>query len=71
MARDEVGYFTGELLDPAAFELEHEYQRRESRERGAIVVEIDTGGGFELWEEVVDFTGSGPDDRHFVLDRKD
>jgi len=62
-------YFSGELLDASAFELEQEYVRRLRREgRPVLVIEIDAGDGFELWEEVAELTASGPDDRHFVVD---
>jgi hypothetical protein len=70
MAADELSYFDGELLDAAEFELEQQYSRPIHARRVVIVVEIDAGDGFELWEEVVDLTSSGPDDRHFVLDRE-
>jgi hypothetical protein len=33
------------------------------------VLAIEAGSGFEAWEEVADFGRSGPDDRHFVVDR--
>jgi predicted phage baseplate assembly protein len=36
---------------------------------GSLVLEIDEGEGFEEWQEVDDFTGSGPADLHYVLDR--
>jgi predicted phage baseplate assembly protein len=32
------------------------------------VLEISGNEGWEEWREVADFAGSGPDDRHFVLD---
>ena len=31
-------------------------------------VEVETEAGWEKWEEVPDFSDSGPDDRHFVCD---
>lgn len=35
-----------------------------------VVLEVsDEEEGWQEWEEVPDFSGSGPDDRHFVLDR--
>lgn len=42
------------------------------RERELIkgfLLEIDEGNGLEPWEEVEDFFNSGPDDRHYVLNR--
>lgn len=36
---------------------------------GSLRLEIDQGSGFEEWSEVTDFFGSGPDDRHYVLNR--
>lgn len=36
---------------------------------GTLKVEIDETGSFEAWQEVEDFFGSGPDDRHYVLNR--
>jgi hypothetical protein len=30
---------------------------------------VDEGSGFEVWTEVDDFSDSGPDDRHYVLNR--
>jgi predicted phage baseplate assembly protein len=32
-------------------------------------VEIDEGGGFQVWQEVPDLLASGPDDPHFTVDR--
>jgi hypothetical protein len=37
--------------------------------RRRILLALDSGNGFEAWEEVAGFESSGPDDRHFVLDR--
>lgn len=36
---------------------------------GTLRVEIDEGDGFHEWERVDDFFGSGPQDRHYVLNR--
>src|SRR5690606_24733297 len=33
-----------------------------------VAVEVNEGEGWVSWEQVEDFAGSGPDDRHFVLD---
>ncbi len=35
----------------------------------SVHIEIDEGSGFEAWQEVTDFAGSGPDDQHFTVDR--
>ena len=35
----------------------------------SLLLEIDEGSGFEAWQEVDDFLASGPDDRHYLLDR--
>ncbi|GGL14644.1 putative baseplate assembly protein [Nocardia jinanensis] len=35
----------------------------------SLRLEIDEGSGFEVWQEVDDFGGSGPDDPHYLLDR--
>ena len=35
----------------------------------SLVLEVDEGRGYEAWEGVPDFAGSGPDDRHYVLNR--
>ena len=32
------------------------------------VLEVSTQAGWEEWSEVADFAGSGPDDKHFVID---
>jgi hypothetical protein len=64
----ELYYFGGELLDAEAFEVEQEYLRPRVERRGVLVLEIDGGEGFEVWEEVVDLAGSGAGDRHFVVD---
>lgn len=36
---------------------------------GTLQLEIDEGDGFQTWERVGDFFGSGPQDRHYVLNR--
>lgn len=35
---------------------------------GPIVVEVGADDGWEAWEQIEDFSESGPDDRHFRLD---
>lgn len=35
---------------------------------GPAVLEVSVDDGWEEWTQVADFAGSGPDDRHFVLD---
>jgi predicted phage baseplate assembly protein len=36
---------------------------------GTLVLEVNESRGYEAWQEVPDFAGSGPDDTHYVLDR--
>jgi predicted phage baseplate assembly protein len=36
---------------------------------GTLVLEVDEGDGFVEWSRVDDLYGSGPDDRHYVLNR--
>lgn len=36
---------------------------------GSMVLEVDEGDGFLPWAEVPDFTGSGPSDANYILDR--
>jgi predicted phage baseplate assembly protein len=36
---------------------------------GSLQLDVDEGQGFEPWQEVDDFTGSGPSDPHYLLDR--
>jgi predicted phage baseplate assembly protein len=36
---------------------------------GTLQLTVDEGRGEEPWQEVADFFSSGPDDRHYVLDR--
>jgi predicted phage baseplate assembly protein len=35
----------------------------------SLQLDVDEGSGFEPWQEVDDLSVSGPDDRHYVLDR--
>ena len=35
----------------------------------SLRLEIDEGSGFQVWQEVDDLGGSGPDDPHYLLDR--
>ncbi len=35
----------------------------------SLRLEVDTGNGFEVWQEVDDFFASGPDDPNYVLNR--
>ena len=37
--------------------------------KDTLVLQVDEGSGLETWERVEDFFGSGPRDRHFVLNR--
>src|SRR5919108_2981637 len=59
-------FFSGTLLDPQDFELEQDYHLGNA---GAVELEIRSNGTVERWAEVDDLTASGPEDRHFVLDR--
>lgn len=59
-------FFSGKLLDPQDFQLEQGYDRDEAR---TVELEIRSNGTVERWAEVEDLTASGPEDRHFVLDR--
>ena len=36
---------------------------------GTLILEVDEGDGFVEWSRVDDLYGSGPDDRHYVLNR--
>jgi len=36
---------------------------------GSLELQVDEGSGFETWQEQPDFFGSGPDDKHYVLNR--
>jgi hypothetical protein len=62
-------YFSGKLLDRDSFELDQTYFRR-SRGRGSVWLELDAGGGFEPWYEVLELGCSRRRDRHFMLDRE-
>ena len=33
-----------------------------------VILEVAGGGGWERWDQVADFAGSGPGDRHFLID---
>ncbi len=35
----------------------------------SLKLEVDEGGGPQIWQQVEDFYGSGPDDAHFTLNR--
>lgn len=35
----------------------------------SLRLEVDEGSGFQVWQRVDDFGGSGPDDPHYLLDR--
>ena len=37
--------------------------------KDSLQLEVDEGNGYELWTRVDDFFGSGPADRHYVLNR--
>jgi hypothetical protein len=60
-------FYTGKLLDPDDFSLEQEYLRGKGR---TIDLGIQENGHVELWTEVASLAASGPDDRHFTLDRE-
>lgn len=36
---------------------------------GSLVLEVNEGRGYEVWQEVPDFAGSTPDDLHYILNR--
>jgi hypothetical protein len=59
-------FYTGKLLDPDDFSLEQEYLRGKGR---TIDLGIQENGNVERWTEVPSLAASGPDDRHFTLDR--
>jgi hypothetical protein len=63
----EQTFFTGTLLDPNDFRLDQRYL---DDKRTTVVLTIRADGGAEEWTEVEDFIASGPEDRHFVLDRE-
>lgn len=60
-------FFTGVLLDADDFTLDQDAFRGRSR---AIALAIRANGGVEEWIEVPSLAQSGPDDRHFTLDRE-
>jgi len=60
-------FFTGTLLDVEDFTLDQEAFRGRSR---AIALAIRENGAVEEWLEVPNLADSGPDDRHFTLDRE-
>jgi hypothetical protein len=60
-------FFTGTLLDADDFTLEQDALRGRSR---AVALAIRANGAVEEWIEVPSLAGSGPDDRHFTLDRE-
>ncbi|MBV1796830.1 putative baseplate assembly protein [Siccirubricoccus sp. G192] len=35
----------------------------------SLLLEVDEGEGYQPWQEVLDFLASGPDSRHYTLDR--
>jgi hypothetical protein len=59
-------FFTGTLLDADDFTLEQDAFRGRSRR---IALAIRENGTTEEWVEVPSLAASGPDDRHFTLDR--
>jgi hypothetical protein len=63
----ETIFYTGKLLDPDDFSLEQEYLREKGR---TIDLGIQENGHVERWTEVPSLAASGPDDRHFTLDRE-
>lgn len=60
-------FFTGALLDADDFTLEQDAFKSSSR---AIALAIRGNGSVEEWVEVPSLAESGPDDRHFTLDRE-
>jgi len=60
-------FFSGALLDADDFTLDHDAFRGRSR---AIALAIRENGSVEEWIEVSSLDESGPDDRHFTLDRE-
>ena len=60
-------FFTGKLLDVDDVTLEQEYLRGKSRR---IDLEIRENGRVEEWTEVASLAASGPEDRHYTLDRE-
>jgi hypothetical protein len=60
-------FFTGTVLDADDFTLDEESFRRRSR---TIALAIRENGAVEEWVELPSLAESGPDDRHFTLDRE-
>lgn len=60
-------FFTGKLVSAEDLTLEQGSVRGTSRE---IVLSIAENGAAEEWVEVPSLEGSGPDDRHFTLERE-
>jgi hypothetical protein len=60
-------FFSGALLDADDFTLDQDAFRGRSR---AIALAIREDGSLEEWIEVPSLDESGPDDRHFTLDRE-
>jgi hypothetical protein len=60
-------FFKGTLLDPDHFRLDQDDLREESR---TIELTIQENGQVERWTEVSSLADSGPDDRHFTVDRE-
>ena len=60
-------FFTGTLLDADDFTLEQDTFRGRSR---GVALAIRENGAVEEWVEVPSLAESGPDDRHFTLDRE-
>jgi hypothetical protein len=60
-------FFTGAVLDADDLTLDQDAFRGRSR---AIALAIRENGLVEEWIEVPSLAGSGPDDRHFRLDRE-
>ena len=60
-------FFSGTLLDADDFALDQDAFRGRSRR---IALAIRANGAVEEWIEVPSLAESGPDDRHFTLDRE-
>lgn len=59
-------FFEGRLLSAEDLRLEQEALPRRRR----VELLIESNGTEERWTEVADLTRSGPDERHFTLDRE-
>lgn len=59
-------FFEGRLLSADDFKLEQDALPRRRR----VELLIESNGTEERWTEVADLTRSGPDERHFTLDRE-